>query len=196
MLGENFGKGLSQDRGTGPVVFRRRRKTNLIDQWEKEMVRLAREEHFEEAAGLRDRVETLRHMNEQITFREMSEEMREERVQSSRKVQALMTDLGLKKSPEIIECFDISHFQGDEKVASMVRFKNGRPDKSEYRKFIIRTVDGIDDFQSMGPKWSADVTGVCVAEEKPLPDLVPDRRRKRPAKRGAQGVGGDPASPV
>ncbi len=152
-------------------LFFEGRKDQLIDRWEKEMKALARAEKFEEAGEVRDRVETLRHMDERVTFREMSEEMLEERVQRSRAVQSLMTDLELAAPPERIECFDISHFQGDEKVASMVSFKNGRPDKSEYRKFIIRSVQGIDDFQSM-----AEVVGRryrrLVAEERPLPDLV------------------------
>lgn len=57
--------------------------------------------------------------------------------------------LGLKKTPFRIECVDISHLSGTNTVASLVAFKNGRPDKSNYRKFIIKTVDGVDDFASM-----------------------------------------------
>jgi len=51
--------------------------------------------------------------------------------------------------PRRIECFDISHIQGAETVASMVVWEDGRMKKSDYRKFIIRTVDGVDDFASM-----------------------------------------------
>ena len=50
---------------------------------------------------------------------------------------------------ERIECFDISHIQGTDKVASMVVWEDGRMKKSDYRKFIIRTVEGNDDFASM-----------------------------------------------
>ena len=57
--------------------------------------------------------------------------------------------LGLKKTPFRIECVDISHLSGTNTVASLVAFKNGRPDKSNYRKFIIKTVEGVDDFASM-----------------------------------------------
>lgn len=57
--------------------------------------------------------------------------------------------LGLTQHPRRIECYDISNTQGTESVASMVVFTNGRPDKSQYRRFKIRTVEGPNDFQSM-----------------------------------------------
>ena len=57
--------------------------------------------------------------------------------------------LGLENAPRRIECFDISHIQGTDKVASMVVWEDGRMKKSDYRKFIIRTVEGNDDFASM-----------------------------------------------
>src|SRR5271155_5316420 len=57
--------------------------------------------------------------------------------------------LSLPELPKRIECFDISHIQGAETVASMVVWENGKMKKSDYRKFIIRTVEGVDDFASM-----------------------------------------------
>jgi excinuclease ABC subunit C len=63
--------------------------------------------------------------------------------------EALQEALGLAECPERIECFDISHIQGAETVASMVVWEAGRIKKSDYRKFIIRTVEGVDDFASM-----------------------------------------------
>ena len=51
--------------------------------------------------------------------------------------------------PAHIECFDNSNFQGSYPVAAMVYFRNGLPDKNQYRKFNIKTVDGINDFASM-----------------------------------------------
>jgi excinuclease ABC subunit C len=63
--------------------------------------------------------------------------------------EALRDALSLEKAPQRIECFDISHIQGTDKVASMVVWENGRMKKSDYRKFIIRTVEGNDDFASM-----------------------------------------------
>lgn len=57
--------------------------------------------------------------------------------------------LGLKSFPYRMECYDISHISGTNKVASMVVFKNGEPEKSSYRKFIIKSVEGNDDFASL-----------------------------------------------
>ncbi len=61
----------------------------------------------------------------------------------------LQEALSLPELPKRIECFDISHIQGAETVASMVVWEDGRMKKSDYRKFIIRTVEGVDDFASM-----------------------------------------------
>jgi excinuclease ABC subunit C len=63
--------------------------------------------------------------------------------------EALQDALGLSELPRRIECFDISHIQGAETVASMVVWEDGKMKKSDYRKFIIRTVEGVDDFASM-----------------------------------------------
>jgi excinuclease ABC subunit C len=63
--------------------------------------------------------------------------------------QALQDALGLEHAPRRIECFDISHIQGTDKVASMVVWEDGRMKKPDYRKFVIRTVEGNDDFASM-----------------------------------------------
>ncbi len=63
--------------------------------------------------------------------------------------EALQDALGLPELPRRIECFDISHIQGAETVASMVVWEDGQMKKSDYRKFIIRDVIGVDDFASM-----------------------------------------------
>jgi excinuclease ABC subunit C len=63
--------------------------------------------------------------------------------------QSLQEALSLPDPPRRIECFDISHIQGTDKVASMVVWEDGNMKKADYRKFIIRTVEGNDDFASM-----------------------------------------------
>ncbi len=63
--------------------------------------------------------------------------------------EALQDALGLPELPRRIECFDISHIQGAETVASMVVWEDGKMNKSAYRKFIVRTVSGVDDFAAM-----------------------------------------------
>ena len=69
---------------------------------------------------------------------------------SIRAIQKSLQDaLNLPDLPERIECFDISHIQGAETVASMVVWEKGAMNKSEYRKFQVKTVEGVDDFASM-----------------------------------------------
>ncbi|MGA7887496.1 MAG: excinuclease ABC subunit UvrC [Acidobacteriaceae bacterium] len=72
-------------------------------------------------------------------------------LQPSRKAvaEALQDAFTLEEPPQRIECFDISHIQGAETVASMVVWENGEMNKSAYRKFRIKTVEGVDDFASM-----------------------------------------------
>lgn len=68
---------------------------------------------------------------------------------SKRILTELQKDLHLSEPPTIIECFDNSNFQGDYAVAGMVQFVNGKPNKSGYRHFNIKTVEGPDDYASM-----------------------------------------------
>jgi excinuclease ABC subunit C len=63
--------------------------------------------------------------------------------------EALRDALNLEEAPRRIECFDISHIQGTDKVASMVVWEDGRMKKADYRKFIIKSVEGNNDFASM-----------------------------------------------
>ena len=84
---------------------------------------------------------------------------------------ALKRDLHLKNIPKKIECFDISNLQGTDTVASMVVFVEGKPKKSEYRKFIIQSVDGPDDFASMQEVIERRYSKL-INENLPLPDLI------------------------
>ena len=78
--------------------------------------------------------------------------------------------LGLKKPPHRMECFDISHNQGQETVASMVVFEGGMPKKSDYRRFKIKSAEGKpDDFLSMREVTTRRYVGLPEDE---LPDLI------------------------
>ncbi len=85
--------------------------------------------------------------------------------------EALQDALGLPEPPKRIECFDISHIQGTDKVASMVVWENGRMKKADYRKFIIRTVIGNDDFASMREVVTRRYSRL-QQENKPFPSLI------------------------
>jgi excinuclease ABC subunit C len=91
---------------------------------------------------------------------------------NARKIQEeLQETLSLPELPQRIECFDISHIQGAETVASMVAWEDGKMKKSDYRKFIIRTVEGVDDFASMREVVTRRYERL-QEENKPLPSVV------------------------
>lgn len=85
--------------------------------------------------------------------------------------EALADALTLPDLPRRIECFDISHIQGAETVASMVVWEDGQMKKSDYRKFIIRTVEGVDDFASMREVVERRYKRV-TGEKQKMPSLV------------------------
>ena len=91
---------------------------------------------------------------------------------SIKAIQAALADaLTLEKLPRRIECFDISHIQGTETVASMVVWEDGAMRKAEYRKFQVKTVTGVDDFASMrevvGRRYKR-----LLEEKRPMPSLI------------------------
>lgn len=86
-------------------------------------------------------------------------------------ISQLQEDLDMKVPPIRIEAFDNSNIQGKQAVAGMVCYINGKPKKTEYRKFNIKTVDGIDDFASMHEVVKRRYLRL-LEEKKQLPDLV------------------------
>jgi excinuclease ABC subunit C len=94
-------------------------------------------------------------------------------LQPSRKMieESLQDLLTLPDLPKRIECFDISHIQGAETVASMVVWEDGAMKKSEYRKYQIKTVEGVDDFASMREVVGRRYRRV-QEEQKPMPSLI------------------------
>jgi len=91
---------------------------------------------------------------------------------NAKAIQEVLQDaLTLPEPPKRIECFDISHIQGAETVASMVVWEDGRMKKSDYRKFIIRTVNGVDDFASMREVVTRRYKRI-QEEKKEMPSLI------------------------
>ncbi len=87
------------------------------------------------------------------------------------RMQDLRVILGLKEIPRIIECFDVSHLSGTNPAGSMVRFLNGKPDKIGYRRFRIKTVEGVDDYAMIGELVGRRYKRL-VQERKELPNLI------------------------
>ncbi|HEY0308710.1 MAG TPA: excinuclease ABC subunit UvrC [Acidobacteriaceae bacterium] len=91
---------------------------------------------------------------------------------SARAIQEALQDaLTLPDLPKRIECFDISHIQGAETVASMVVWENGAMKKSDYRKFQVKTVTGVDDFTSMSEIITRRYKRL-QDEKRPMPSLI------------------------
>jgi len=103
------------------------------------------------------------------------EEIKLQRLKKESKIphvlKSLQRDLYLSRPPIRIECFDISTLQGSDTVASLVVFENGKPKKSDYRKFSIKTVQGQNDFASMSEVIERYYSKV-IEENKKLPDLI------------------------
>jgi len=83
----------------------------------------------------------------------------------------LQNALDLPDTPHVIECFDISHLSGTSMVGSMVQFRDGVPDKKNYRRFRIRTVEGIDDFASIAEVVKRRYQRL-FSEDADMPDLI------------------------
>jgi excinuclease ABC subunit C len=121
----------------------------LEKQLEDEMKKAASELDFEKAAQLRDALDDLRRTMKKTEKFERVPYKLPLAINPDDDLVELAQVLGLPSAPERIEGFDISNISGTFAVASMVSFKNGRPDRSNYRRFKMKTVTGQDDFACM-----------------------------------------------
>ena len=90
---------------------------------------------------------------------------------ATRTLTTMQRDLHLTELPRHIECFDNSNIQGADAVASCVVFRNAKPAKKDYRHFIIKTVDGVDDYASMREVITRRYSRL-LQEGSPLPQLL------------------------
>ena len=171
----------------------------MREQLEAEMKKAAGAQDFEKAAGLRDMLRDLKATTRRTEKFERIPYTLPGNVQPQNGLEELAAALGLASPPQRIEAFDISNISGTFAVASLVSFKNGRPDRANYRRFKIKTVAGQDDFASMAEvvrrrytrllkesapaqKSKDDEAGEAVPEE--LQKLVDETSRK--VRRGAR----------
>jgi len=122
---------------------------DLLGQLESQMKLAAAAQEYERAATLRDLITALRRTTRKEEKFERLPYSLPLAVQPERDLAALAEALGLPAPPARIEGFDISNISGTLKVASVVSFKNGRPDRANYRRMQIKTVEGQDDFACM-----------------------------------------------
>lgn len=121
----------------------------MQEQLEAEMKKAAAGQQYERAAELRDMLADLKRTTRKTEKFERIPYSLPLAIDPARDLAELAGALGLPTAPQRIEGFDISTISGTFAVASMVRFKNGRPDRANYRRFKIKTVVGQDDFASM-----------------------------------------------
>ena len=119
----------------------------MIAVLEEEMRKAAEKTDFEKAAELRNMIEDLRSTTKPM--RRFTRGSLPSAIDPMADVQALANALQLSRVPRVMECFDISNISTTHVVASMVCFRNGLPDKDNYRRYRVRTVEGQDDFASM-----------------------------------------------
>ncbi len=119
----------------------------MITALEEQMQKAAEKMDFEKAAELRDMVEDLRDTTKPI--RRFTRGSLPSTIDPIADVRELADALRLPHLPRIMECFDISNISATHVVASMVCFREGVPDKNNYRRYRVRTVEGQDDFASM-----------------------------------------------
>ncbi len=130
------------------ILIMEGRKTRLMKEMQEQMREASVNLQFEKAARIRDEVVALG----KLELRgDVHNDVQPEvfHIDPKKGLLGLRKVLGLKKTPRTIEGFDIAHLQGSETVASLVSFLDGQPFKSGYRRFKIKTVQGVDDFASM-----------------------------------------------
>ncbi len=119
----------------------------MISTLESEMHKAAEKMDFEKAAELRNMINDLRSTTRPT--RRFTRGSLPSAIDPMADVQALAEALRLPDVPRVMECFDISNISTTHVVASMVCFRDGVPDKNNYRRYRVRTVEGQDDFASM-----------------------------------------------
>jgi len=152
------------------IMFLDGKKSKLLRVMTKEMQQAASELKFERAARLRDQIAALENLNLRGDLREHAQP-EVFQVDPKRGVRGLQKVFNLPNPPRRIEGMDIAHLQGGETVASLVQFIDGLPFKHGYKRFKIRSVDGVDDFASMREVVSRRFRRLQQDGE-PFPDLL------------------------
>ena len=142
----------------------------MLKQIEEEMRKAAANLDFERAAEMRNMLDDLRRTTRPA--RRFTRGSLPTSIDPRADVQSLADALLLQGAPTVMECFDISNISSTHIVASMVSFRNGVPDKSNYRRYRIRTVEGQDDFASMAEVVRRRYSRVLLESRMAAPDLA------------------------
>lgn len=152
------------------IMFLEGKKSRLFHELKVEMQTAAAELKFEKAARLRDQISALENLNLRGNLDEHAQP-EVFQIDPKKGVRGLQKIFDLPEPPRRIEGMDIAHLQGGETVASLVQFIDGLPFKHGYKRFKIRTVDGVDDFASMREVVSRRFRRL-QQEGEPFPDVL------------------------
>ena len=124
--------------------------------------------------GVRKQLVDMAGVNAEDYLKKSVERIRHKTDMTINACQKLQRVLNLSKYPKRMECYDISHISGIDKVGSMVVFTDGEKDAAEYRRFKIKTVEGNNDFESLKEVLKRRLSKLGTDEEEkfPKPDLI------------------------
>lgn len=157
-----------RDRADDVMLLLQGQSSEVVERLRARMDRAAAALQFEEAARLRDTIRAIWKITRQRITSPLKEEFDGDMWLC---LNSLQEKLGLPMLPWRIDGFDISHMSGRETYGVVVVFEQGMPNRSLYRKFRIKTVEGVDDFRSMEETVSRRY-GRCVQGNEPLPQLI------------------------
>jgi excinuclease ABC subunit C len=169
---------LYQERVAQACDFLEGHSREMMAAVEDEMRKAAEKLDFEKAAELRNMLEDLRRTTKPM--RRFTRHSFPSTIDPASDVQELGEALQLTRLPVVMECFDISNISTTHVVASMVCFRNGVPDKDNYRRYRIRTVEGQDDFASMAEVVRRRYSRVLLESRDAHPDAA-DFSQENPA---------------
>ena len=152
------------------IRFLKSKRSTVLRKMKKEMQQASFEYDYEKAAMLRDRIRLIEKLAERGSLEEnvQPEAFTTDPIIANIKLQKI---LNADQPIRIIEGFDIAHISGTDTVGSLVKFIDGRPFKSGYRRFKVKTVQGVDDYASMREVLSRRYKKAAEGEEL-LPDVI------------------------
>ncbi|MEM6280401.1 MAG: excinuclease ABC subunit UvrC, partial [Verrucomicrobiota bacterium] len=152
---------------------------DLVASIEEEMEEAAKNLDFERAAELRDMVDNLKKtLRPTRQFKKRG--VPGKAINPEADVKELQEYLGMEREPTVMECFDISNISSNHIVASMVRFRNGVSDNSNYRRYRIKTVKGQDDFASMAEVIRRRYSRILLEARERVGEEVADASQENP----------------
>ena len=160
------------------ILFLQGRYKDLLDSLQKEMEDAAKSLEFEKAAKLRNQIFALKKITRRMNIREIEEKDITVPTDRQGAIEELKKVLKLPKVPERIEAFDISNLGGKEATGSLVVFIGGEPQNSQYRRYRIKTVRQMDDYQMLAEVMERCYQRRLAESRKPKAERKEDYKKR------------------